>query len=134
MARNWKIGTFVLAVAMLALLAIKAYAAGTTANVSWTAPTTYTDGETLAASDLAYYTIAWSPLSTGGAPAGMLKVIAPAITATVPVPCGGENFTVSVTTSATAKYPNATSAPSGAVPYASGVACTPNPPTGLTVQ
>jgi hypothetical protein len=50
------------------------------------------------------------------------------------VACGAVSFTVSVTTTATAMYPNATSGQSNAVPYATGVTCAPNPPTGLAVN
>ncbi len=115
------------------MLSIRSYAAGATANLSWSAPPTYTDSEAMPAGDIGYYTIFWTPVAGGGPAAGSLKVTG-ATSAVVPVPCGGETFSVSVTTSASAKYPNSSSAPSSAVPYASGIACTPNPPAGLTVQ
>lgn len=107
-----------------------AHAAGTTANISWTAPIAYNDGPpatALPASDIAFYTVSW------GTNAGQSLQVT-ATSATVPVACGSANFTVTVTTTATAKYPNATSAPAGPVAYASGVTCAPKPVTGLQVS
>ena len=125
-----------LASAIIALTAFApaALAAGTSANVSWTAPTQYTDSSTLPATDIASYTISWAPTSGQTGPSGSLSVTAPALTATVPVPCGNTTFTVTVTTTATAKYPSETSAPSSAVPYATGVTCGPKAVTGVTVS
>lgn len=103
-----------------------AEAAGPTANITWSAPTQYVDNSPLPASDIAYYTILWDSNSQ--------KVNAPALTAVVNVPCGSTNFTVTITTSATAKYPNTTSDPTTPVPYATGVTCRPKPVTGVTVS
>lgn len=100
-----------------------ASAVGTTANLSWTVPSTYTSGQAMPTTDISFYTINW----TGAFP-GTLKVNAPAITANVPVPCGSVTFTITVTTTATALYPNTTSAASNSVPYASGVTCVPTAP------
>lgn len=117
-----------LSIALLVALAVPpmAEAAGTTANLSWSAPTQYVDGTALPASDIAFYTVQFNGQSQ--------KVTAPATTASVNVACGSASFTVTVTTTATAKYPNATSDPSGAVPYASGVVCRPKVVTGVTVS
>lgn len=102
------------------------------ATVSWQAPTTYTDGEALPASEIAFYTVQW----TGGGTATQTKVVnAPGLSTVVAAICGSVSFTVSVTTTATAKYPNATSAPAGPVPFVSSSAsCTPNPPVAVTVK
>jgi hypothetical protein len=116
----------------LALAAwIIALGAGTSANLSWIAPTTYSDGSTLPATDIALYTIQW----TGGNAQVHTQIVnAPALAAVVNVPCGSASFSVTVTTTATAAYPNATSVPAGPVPYATGVTCQPNPVSGLTVN
>lgn len=126
-----------IAAAALVALAVGigvALAAGTTANVSWSAPTQYTDGSTLAPSDIDHFTISWAPAAGQPGVSGSQQVPATATTATVPVPCGSTGFTVTVTTTATAKYPNATSAPNSPVPYASGVTCGPKAVTGVTVN
>lgn len=115
---------------LLTLLALSfvtlTFAAGTTANLSWTAPTAYTDGSALPVADIAFYTITWDTQS--------VKVTAPAISTVVNVPCGSTAFSATVTTTASAKYPNATSSQAGPVPYATGIACVPNPPQGLAVR
>jgi hypothetical protein len=114
------------------LAATLALAAGTTANVAWTAPTAYTDGTAVGATDIASYTVTWT--GSGASTSGSVKVIAPATTAAVTVPCGSATFTVTVTTSATAYIPNVTSSPTTGVPYATGVTCTINPPSALTAK
>ncbi len=120
---------------MMAVCAVPlAIAVGTSAHASWTAPTTYTDGSALPASDIASYTMSWAPAGGQAGPSGSINVAATATTATVPVACGSVTFTIAVTTTATAKYPSATSSPSSGVPYATGVTCSPNPPAGLTVN
>ena len=117
------------------LIAITAsWAAGTTADVAWVAPTTYTDGSPLPTSDIASYIITWTPATGQSGPSGSTNVPAGALTATVPVPCGSTSFTIAITTNATAKFPNITSAPTSPVPYATGVTCAPNPPSGLAVH
>lgn len=120
---------------LLGAVAPLVYAAGTTANLSWTLPVTYNDGTTaLPATDIASITVCWTPPSSGGPQAGCVTKAGALTTTTIPVACGGESFTVAVTTTATAAYPNASSDPSASVPYATGVKCKPNPPTGLGVQ
>src|SRR5579885_206625 len=101
---------FATALTLLAAVTVT-LGAGTTANLSWTPPTQYTDGSPIGSSDLAYYTISWTPASGVGGPSGSMKVTAPATAATVPVPCGSVNFTLTVTTGSAALYANATSAP-----------------------
>ena len=123
-----------LSLALAALGLGVAFAAGTTANLSWIAPTQYVDGTALPTSDLGSYTITWAPASGQSGPSGSLTVAGTALAATVPVPCGGTSFSVTVTTSSSAHYPNATSAPAGPVPYVTGVTCGPKAVTGLTVN
>jgi hypothetical protein len=121
----------ILAFALASTLTIT-YGAGKTANLSWVAPTTYTDTTALPSSDIDHYTISWNGGTAG--PTGSLTVPGTATTATVPVPCGSTAFSITVTTGSAAKYPNSTSSPAGPVPYASGITCAPNPPSGLAVQ
>jgi hypothetical protein len=124
----------VLALILLGAVTVT-FGAGTTANLTWTLPTKYTNGTTLPATDLAYTTISWTP-QAGNSPGltGSVKVTAPATTTVVSVPCSSVNFFASVTTTSGATYPNATSTNAGPVPYATGIVCTANPPTGLAVH
>lgn len=122
----------VLIVAAL-LWASHAIAAGASATVGWSAAVTYSDGSAVPAADIKSFTVSWAPAVSGG-PTGSLTVPGTASTAVVPVGCGGVSFAVTVTTTAGAKYPNLTSAPSSSVPYATGITCTVNPPTGVTAQ
>ena len=115
-----------------ALLATVALASGTTATVTWVAPTTYTDGTSVAATDIASYTVTWT--GTGSKTSGSLVVTAPALSATVPVACGSASFTVTVTASATAVYPGTSATSSPPVVYATGVTCSINPPTGVQAK
>lgn len=123
----------ILRFAALILLPVIAVASGTTANVSWTAPTQYTDGTALAATDIDHYTVTACEVNAPGT-CVTATVKAPATTGTLAVVCGQYDFTVTVTTGASATYPNATSSPSSVVPYASGVSCTPKAVTGVTVN
>lgn len=120
-----------LALVLGLLLASAAQAAGTTATLSWVLPTTYSDTSALPTTDIAYVTIQWT---LGGVAQTQKVSTAPMTSATVNVPCGSVTFDVLVTTTATAKYPNATSGPSNSVPYATGVQCVPNPASGLTAS
>lgn len=123
-------------IAMVAVLAAVTvtFAAGTTADVSWVMPTVYQDGTALPVADIASTTISWAPATGQEGPSGSVTVTSPGTSAVVPVACGEVTFTAAVTTTASAKYPNATSGPSNGVPYATGVTCKPNPPSGLAVQ
>ncbi|MGH9436392.1 MAG: hypothetical protein ACRD22_00505, partial [Terriglobia bacterium] len=85
-----------------ALASSIALAAGTTANLSWTAPTQYTDGTAIAAGELDHYTIAWSPAAGSAGPSGSLTVAGSVVNATVPVACGSTSFYINVTSTATA--------------------------------
>lgn len=134
-------GRILLSCAAIALGFGIALAAGTSATVSWTMPTQYTDGSTLPASDIASATIAWAPVAGQSGPSGSLTVTPAAgstlvpSSAVVPVPCGNTSFTVAITTTATAKYANASSAQSQPpVAYATGVSCVPKAVTGVTVN
>lgn len=113
-----------------ALVLTAVYAAGNSAAVSWIAPITYNEGSVLPATDIASYTVSWTGIAgpQGAGPAGSLVVKAPATNVSIPVACGTVNFSVSVTTTAGAKYPSATSDPAGPIAYASGLECKPNPP------
>lgn len=113
------------------LIATAAVASGSTATVAWTAPTAYSNGAALPASDIKNYTISWSR-TAGGAVVGSLTATSSPVS--VPVPCDGLVFSATVTTTATALYPNATSVPSNNAPYTSGIVCTPGPPTSVTVS
>jgi hypothetical protein len=130
------LGKILLSIAALALGASLtiAYASGTTANLTWTAPTQYTDGSAIAAGELDHYTITWAPATGQVGPSGSLTVAGNLTATTVPVACGQVSFTITVTTTASAKYANATSAPGGPVPYATGVTCVPKAVTGLGVS
>jgi hypothetical protein len=86
-------------------------AAGATANVSWVAPTSYTDGSAIGATDIDHYTLNWAPaVGQAPGPSGSVNIPAGILTAHVAVACGVTTFTVSVTTSTTARFPNVTSA------------------------
>lgn len=115
-----------------ALLATVALASGTTATVSWLAPTTYNDGTPVGASDIASYTITW--VGSGAKTSGTLVVNAPALSTTVPVACGSASFTVTATASATAVYAGTSAASSPPATYATGVTCSLNPPTGVQAK
>ena len=125
-AASWILYTILalfIAAALLAVVA-PAFAAGTTANLSWTQPTAYNDGTPMPASDIASYTVTYTyggKVVTANFPAGTLST-------TVSVPCGGTSFEVDVSTTASAVYPSTNSAQSNLVPYASGVTCAPNAP------
>jgi hypothetical protein len=111
---------------VLALLSVGwVWAAGPSATVTWTAPTAYIDGTVLPASDIDHYTVT---------PAGGTSITTKTLSAVVPVACGSVAFSVTATTTATAAYPNTTSAPAGPVTYVSGVGCAPNPPDALAVH
>jgi hypothetical protein len=118
------------ALLLAALVTSTALASGTTALLAWVAPTAYSNGITLAPTEIAYYTITY----TVGPSNQSLQVLAPALSTTVVVSCASTTFTISVTTTATATYPNATSGASSGVPYASGVTCVPNAPSGFTAK
>jgi hypothetical protein len=125
--KEFFVKTFAYALLFLLVGALAiSFAAGTSATLTWNAPTTYSDASALPVTDIAFYTVSWN--------GGTVQVTSPALTTVVTVPCGSTAFSITVTTSATAKYPNATSAPDGPVPYATGIACVPNPPQGLAVH
>ena len=121
------------AAALLALFVVGVTIAVSPATVTWVPPTQYSDGSAIASGDLDHYTVTW--VGNPG-PSGSVNVPAGASlpTVAVPVACGQANFSVSVTTGAKAKYPNATSTSTGPVLFDSKVSCTPNPPSGLAVH
>jgi hypothetical protein len=121
-------GVFLIAVT-LAMTGLQAQAAGSSANLSWSPPTQYTDGSALPSSDIATYTVTW----TGRGTMNGSKTVTGTST-TINIPCDQASFTVSVTTTGSALYPNTTSDPTGQVGYATGVTCRPNAPSGLTAS
>lgn len=104
-----------------------------TATVSWLAPTQNVDTTALNPGDIDHYTLTWTATSAGG-PSGSMNVPGSALSVIVPFGCGQANFTISATTSASARYPNATSGSTSPVFYDSQVKCASNPPAGLAVQ
>jgi hypothetical protein len=116
-------------------LAVAASTNGTTtANLSWSAPTAYLDGTTLPASDIASYTITYQSSASATAPVHTLSFPAGTLSTTVAALCSSTNFTITVTTTASAVYPNATSSQGGPVPFVSSVNCAPNPPGNFTAK
>lgn len=121
-----------------ALLAVAcataAFAEGALANLSWSLSPVYTDGNAMPASDVASFTVSWVPkVGVPGVVAGSKSVAGGLLSTTVPVACGDVVFTVALTTTGTARYPNATSSQSNGAPYATGIVCGPIAPT-LTVH
>jgi hypothetical protein len=117
---------FILAFACLIFFGV-ARASGTTANLTWTPPTAYTNGVVLPATDIAYYTIDYGD--------SHVTVTAPATSVSIAIPCGFAYFYIKATTTATAAYPNATSQPSPMVTYNSGIACpSPNCPQNVAAK
>lgn len=111
------------------------FAAGTSANLVWVMPTAYNDGTAVPLADIAFTTITWTPKIAGGKISGSQQVKAPATSVSIPgLTCGDFNFTASVTTTATALYPNGVSPTVGPVLYTTGLACAPNPPTALVAH
>jgi hypothetical protein len=103
------------------LLSPVVFAAGTTANLSWTLPTTYTDGSPLAVADLREIIVEWRRTPLGNV-IGSVRVPAPATSVNVPgLVCGNYIFVAYVTTV------DAQSDASNNAPYATGVKCKPNP-------
>lgn len=98
------------------------FAAGTTANLSWVLPSTYTDGSPLAATDIKDIIVEWRRTPLGNV-VGTVRVPAPATSVNVPgLVCGNYVFVAYVTTI------DAQSDASNNAPYATGVKCKPNPP------
>lgn len=124
----------VLVIFVVCALVSLSWATGSTATVSWLAPTAYVDGTPMPPGDIASYTLSWSPKQGTPGASGSQKVDAGALSAVVTVPCGSTEFVMTVTTTATAVYPNATSSAAGPVTYVTGVSCAPNPPGALVVH
>lgn len=121
----------------LALLCFSsgADAAGTSATIKWTNPSQYSDGTSLPVTDIGSYDITWTRLGSTVAVGTFHVSGGPATQTTISgLVCGGYNFTMTVTTSATALQPNSTSDPTSPASYPTGISCKPNPPTGVTVS
>jgi hypothetical protein len=115
---------------LLLLAALPVFAAGTSATLSWSHPTTYTDGAALAASDIKETFIQWRRPGSATV-AGSVRVTAPATSVVVPgLVCGNFTFTAQTIMTLGATASDETSP----VPYSTGISCKPNPPTGLTAQ
>jgi hypothetical protein len=107
-----------------------AQAAGTSATLTWTHPVVYTDGSTLAATEIKETIITWRRPGTS-AVVGSVRVAAPANTTVVTgLTCGSFNFTAATVV----RTNDDTSADTAPALYATGVRCAPNPPTGLKVE
>jgi hypothetical protein len=128
---------FLVAVAILgaAMFAPRALAAGTNANLTWTNPSTYTDESPLPASEIREILIEWRRTAAGPV-VGSVRVAGAPQSHTVPgLACGDFVFTVSVVTTASARYPSTTSDPSSPPSaYATGIACRPKAATGVTAN
>lgn len=105
-----------------------------TATLSWTAPAAYSDGTPMAATDISSYTVTYQSSASAAAAVKTVNVPAGTTTATVSGLCSTVNFSVTVTTTSTAIYPNATSSPGGPVPFVSSVTCVPNAPANFTAK
>lgn len=103
------------------------FAAGTTATVTWIAPTQFTDGTPL--TGLIGYRIDAKPKTYAGST--LTKSVGPSVLTSqfAGLTCGDYDFTV-ITLAGTNSDPSNTAA------YATGVTCSnkPNPPTGVTAS
>lgn len=117
-----------LIVAIAALVAFPAFGA----TITWTNPTSYSDGSALVAADIASTTIEWSNGTTFGTVTGSQVVNGSVTTATAPDPVTGSSRCYRAKTTVVAAKGGLTSAPSNvsckAVPFPA-----PNPPTLLDV-
>lgn len=116
------------AAALILMAAGSALASGTSASLSWTLATQYTDGQTLPVSAIKETLIQWR---RPGNPTvvGSMRIAAPGASVVVPgLVCGAFEFTA--TTILAAGPPPSDEL--GPVPYTTGVVCKPNPPSGLT--
>lgn len=116
------------ALALLALVALPVSAA----TITWTNPTTFSDGSPLVAADIASTTIEWSNGTTFGTVTGSQVVNGAATTATVPDPAAGSSRCYRAFTTVIAAKGGGSSIPSNvsckAKPFAN-----PNPPTIIDV-
>jgi len=113
---------------LLVLVALPALGA----TLTWTNPTTYSDGSSLVAADIASTTIEWSNGTTFGPVAGSQIVNGSATTATAPDPAAGTSRCYRVKTTVVAAKGGLTSDPSN-VSCKSAPFPKPNPPTLLDV-
>src|SRR5678815_2192926 len=97
-----------IAAALAALVAFPVSAA----TVTWTNPTSYSDGSALVAADIASTTIEWSNGTTFGTVNGSQVVTGSATTATVPDPAAGSSRCYRAKTTVIAAKGGQTSDPS----------------------
>jgi hypothetical protein len=104
-----------------------AKAAGSVATVTWVHPVVYVDGSPLALADIKETIVTWRrPGST--TVTGSVHVAGPATSTTVNgLQCGNFEFTAATVVQTVSSVETAPTL------YATGVTCTPNPPTGLKV-
>jgi len=129
--RRYTVLLWIGVIALLGLSIVKAYAAGTSATLSWVHPVAYTNnGGPLALTDIKETAVQWRrPGNT--TMAGNVRVAAPATTVIVSgLVCGDFVFTAATVLKAN----NVTSEESASAAYTTGVVCTPNPPTAVTAQ
>jgi hypothetical protein len=109
-------------------LSLPAHAAGDSATLQWANATTFQDGTPLAATDIKETLIQWR--RPGNATVvGSVRVAAPANSTVVQgLVCGNFEFT-GVTILKVNSTASSESTPPA--PYATGIQCKPNPPTGL---
>lgn len=113
---------------VLSVLAAQALAA----TVTWTNPTTYTDGSPLVVADIASTTVEWSVTQAFTTVAGSVVVNGSASTATAPDPAAGATLCYRARTTVVASKGGGQSAPSN-VACKTGAFPPPNPPTNLVV-
>jgi hypothetical protein len=116
---------------LAALLALVSFA-GQAAVVTWTNPTSYTDGTVLASADIASTTIEWATTSAFVSVAGSQVVAGAATSATVPDPAAGVSRCYRAKTTTTAAKGGLTSGPSN-VSCKTGSYSAPNPPSIVDV-
>jgi hypothetical protein len=114
--------------ALLALAALPIHAA----TITWTNPTSYTDGTALASADIASTTVEWAATSAFLTVAGSVVVTGSATSATAPDPAAGATRCYRAKTTVTAAKGGQTSAPSN-VSCKTGAYPAPSPPTILDV-
>jgi hypothetical protein len=126
---RWQIITLTLALALMVIIVVQiARAAGTTVTVTWVHPVVNTDGSALAMAEIKETVITWRRPGAPNVVVGSVRVTSPTNTATVTgLGCGNFNFT-----GMTVALSGAQSDESKAVPYSTGIACPPNPPSGFT--
>jgi hypothetical protein len=123
--------TAAIVILVIALVAWSiARAAGASATITWTHPTTSTDGSTLALTEIKETLIIWRRPGNSTV-VGSARVPAPSTSTVVTgLVCGSFQFSGATVV----KTDDAASVENTPTPYATGVACPPSPPTGLVAK